>query len=247
MSDSEILSYQFSSNFRNNGSLSDAEYILNEDINNISGIKLRNFCAPLTIPLVDSRNNKLYLRETTSGSVVTVTLTTGNYIVNGTNSNSILLQIEQALEANSPNTWSYSVSYSEITNRITISSTNGSFAFVDGLDNFYYEMGFNSGNFGTFAGSQTGAEPIDCSGLKILHIVSNIRTSKVFSKNFSILGSIIIEEENLQVTSYDDQSSDYAVSDLKSMSSLRISFYDERFRKLTFNKDYYLTINFVVD
>lgn len=110
MSDSEILSYQFSSNFRNNGSLSDAEYILNEDINNISGIKLRNFCCPLTIPLVDSRNNKLYLRETTSGSVVTVTLTTGNYIVNGTNSNSILLQIEQALEANSPNTWSYSVS-----------------------------------------------------------------------------------------------------------------------------------------
>ena len=69
----------------------------------------------------------------------------------------------------------------------------------------------------------------------------------MFSKNFSILGSIIIEEENLQVTSYDDQSSDYAVSDLKSMSSLRISFYDERFRKLTFNKDYYLTINFVVD
>lgn len=247
MTDSELISLNFSSQFRNNGSLSDPEFVFYEDINNINSLKLRNFCAPLTISLFDSRNNRIYYRETTSGTLISATITSGNYVMSGNASNSILTQLKSVLETNSPNTWTYNVSYSDITNKITVSTTNGNFALFDGINNAYYELGFDTNNLGNYSSSITGNEPIDLSGLKILHIVSNIATTRVFNKQFNILASIILEEENLSISSYDDQSSDYVKSNLKSLSSLRLSFYDERFRKLTINKDYSLSINFYVD
>jgi hypothetical protein len=243
----EILSLNLNSAFRNSGTRSDPEFILDRNIENISSVKLRSAMFPLTISLVDSRNNKLYLRETTSGSTTTITLSSGNYIVNGTESNSILTNIRTCLNTASPNTWTYNVSFNDITNRLTISSTNGNFALMSGLDNFYYEMGLDSSQLASFGSSLTMTDPIDLSGLKLLHIVSNIPLTKVFSQSFAILGSIIIEEETNQISSYEDQSSDYILSSISSIGSIRLSFYDDRFRKLTMNKDYSITINFITD
>jgi hypothetical protein len=189
----------------------------------------------------------LYLRETTSGSTTTITLSSGNFVVNGTESNSIMTNIRSCLNTASPNTWTYNVSFNDITNRLTVSTTNGNFALMSGLDNFYYEMGLDSSQLASYSGSLTMTDPIDLSGIKILHIVSNIPLTKVFSQSFAILGSIIIEEETNQISSYEDQSSDYILSSISSIGAIRLSFYDDRFRKLTMNKDYSITINFITD
>jgi hypothetical protein len=202
---------------------------------------------PLSTPIFDSRNNKFYFRETTSGSILTATLTSGNYIASGTNANSIATQLKSALESASTLTWTYTVSVNSINNIITISTTNGNFSITSGVNDCYYELGFNTDNLNSFNSSHIGNETIDLSGVKIIHISSSIQAIKVFSKQFNLIASIPCQEQQNEISVFDDQSSDYILSPIKSLNTIRFSFYDDRFRRLTLLKDYSLTINFLCD
>ena len=175
MDQGEIISYNFNSNFRSNGLVSEPEFILPDSIENIHSVKVRNLMIPLSTPVFDTRNNKFYFRETTSGSILTAILTSGNYISSGTNANSITSQLKSALESASTLTWTYTVSVNPINNRITISTTNGNFSLTSGVNDCYYELGYNSDNLNSFALSHTGNETIDLSGVKIIHISSSIQ------------------------------------------------------------------------
>ena len=139
---SEIISLNLHSSLRSSGTKSRATYLLGEVITNVKSVKLKSFMMPLTTPLFDTRNNKFYFKESSTGSNLTATLTSGSYVATSGAAASIATQVEAALEAASVG-WNYSVSVSTVTNCITISSTNGSFSILDGANNCYYELEYS--------------------------------------------------------------------------------------------------------
>jgi hypothetical protein len=244
---SEIISLNLHSSLRSSGTKSAASYLLGEQINNISALKLKSAMMPLSTPLIDSRNNKFYFKESSTGSNLTATLTSGNYVATAGAADSIANQVEAALEAASVGVWAYTVTVSTVTNCITISTTNGSFSILDGANDCYYELGLTTTDRNSLAATQTGDEPIDLSGLKVVHVVSNLGASRVVNAQFNVLGSFFVDEELNQISTFQDDSLDYCATNLNSASEITISFIDGQLRALTILKDYSLTINLEVD
>lgn len=239
----EIRSINLSTLYKSNGDLSSPSWILPEPIQNIRGLKIKQATIPLSFYTIDSRNNKIYFAENTTGSTtLTATLTSGNYT-----STTFPAQIKSALEEASGSVFTYDVTFSTSTNLLSITATSGNIKFLAGSADCYYEMGINSSQLNSFVSTLTGSEVIDLSGVKIVHLVSNLPATKVIGQSYNILGSIPTEEGESAISFYEDQSSDYLISYKENLSDINISLYDSRFRRLTTRKDFSVTINFLTE
>lgn len=234
----EIKSLHFNTAFRNAGNLSNPSFVLNEPVNNLVAVKVKNAVIPLSFYTFDNHNNKLYLQED-SNPVVVVEIPKGNYT-----STSIIPALKTALEL--PGVPVYTVSYSSLTNKINIQCAT-QFKFLSGTNDAYYELGITSTDLNAFSTNFTPSEVIDLAGVKILHLVSNIGITKVVGQNFNILCSIITEEETLSISSYEDNSADYINVKNKQLTDFQISVYDDRLRLLRPYKDFSLTVYFLVE
>ena len=237
-SDYEIKSFNFNSAFRNAGSLSNPSFILNESINNCVGVKVKNAVIPLSFYTFDTYNNKLYLVEDTN-DVVEVSIPIGNYT-----SSTISSALKTALELAGSGT--YTVSYSVLTNKINIQCAT-QFKFLSGSNDAYNELGITNEDVNAFSTNFTPSEVVDFSGVKTIHLVSNIGATKCVNQNYNILCSVITEEDNLSISSYEDNSADYINIKNSQISDFQISLYDERFRQLKPYKDFSLTVYFLVE
>jgi hypothetical protein len=236
-SEYEIKSLHFNTAFRNSGSLSNPSFILNEPVNNLVAVKVKNCVMPLAYYTFDNHNNKLYLVEDTD-PVVEVSILKGNY-----SSSTISAALKTALELSGALT--YTVSYSSLTNKINITSAT-QFKFLSGNSDAYYELGITTTDLNAFSVDFTPSEVIDLSGPKIVHLVSNVGITKCVNQNYNILCSVITEEDNLSISSYEDNSSDYINVRNQQLTDFQISVYDDRLRALTPHKDFNLTVYFLV-
>jgi len=238
MSNEKTFSIILNSKYKNSGSLSNPQFILDDNLAGIKSYKIKNLMIPLAIPVIDSRNNKIYFREGTAGSLKTATLDSGSFT--GT---SFASNLQNALT--STGSTSYNVSYNTTTNKMTINNgTGGVFAFTNGssLITGFYESGLEN-QLNTFGSSFTTSN-VDLSGLKILNIVSNFGGLKINNQQKRLLASIITEESQLSVSSFIDDSNDFITPNVSELSSLELSFLDDQMRQLTLDKDYQLEILF---
>lgn len=219
-----------------NSDISSPIYFVDKTLYNVRGFKVKNITIPLTVYTIDSRNNKLYLQET-AGITSIVTLTSQNYTAS-----QIATELASKLSAASQGGKTYTVTYNSQTNKLTISASSGTFAFVDGDDNANYELGITSSDLGVFASSLTPSTPIDLSGVKCLSVVCPSFSSRYSIDNYNVIASATINERVGDIASYSDNSSDYITTQENSISSLAFFLVDERGRRLTLNKDWLLTL-----
>jgi hypothetical protein len=238
MSEKQIEAIVLSSAFRTGGDIENPTWILSSQINNIVGIKVKNSMIPLSVYTFDNRNNKMYIVENNDGITLTCTIPEGIYT-----SSTLPAVLKTSLEAVGALT--YSITYSAISNKISYSSGATPFKFVSGYTNAYYELGLTTADLDASATSITSSEVIDLSGVKQIHIVSNLNCMKVVGQSYNVLGSITTEEVQNTVSSSQDDSGDYVQTYISSLSEVSISLYDDRFRRLVPKKDYSLTLNFL--
>jgi hypothetical protein len=236
-----VSSYIFNSTFRNSGTISAPTFIIEPALQDISSYKIKSAKIPLSVPIIDGRNNKLYIQET-GGSILTATIASGNY-----NANTITSAVQTAI--NAVMSTQANVSYSAVDNKIIISNGTGpSFKFVENSlplygassRHAYYELGLLD-DVDVWGTSHTTAN-IDLSGVNELHIVSNFGNSSVVNRNLNLLGTINVEEENLSVSTHEDHSNDFIESNTNTLSYLSMSFVDGRYRPITLDKDFSINL-----
>jgi hypothetical protein len=236
------LNTRFANNYGSSRYLSNPTWNLVQPIKNVSSVKLKQFTFPLSIYNIDSRNNKIAFKENGSATVLTLTLTSKNYT-----GSSLATELASKLNAVG-GTNVYTVVYDFVvgTNVLTISVDGAnSFDFVDTPNNVYYECGLESklnNNYGLVT-----TDPIDLSGVNQIHLVSNVGAIDCINSQYKVLASITTEEELFDVSVYNDDGQDYANCNYSSLNEISLYLYDGRFRLLNPNKDYNLTINFVID
>ncbi|MEN9909279.1 MAG: hypothetical protein RLZZ540_2428 [Bacteroidota bacterium] len=236
----KITSIVLNSMFRNSGSISDAQYVLQPAMNDVDSFKLKSVTIPLSIPVIDSRNNKLYIREGTNGSLLTATLPSSNYT--GIALAPALTSAVNSVLSNTTGSFVYNTG----SNTLSYSGPSINFSTNGNLQNMcYYECGLLS-RVNSWNTSFTTSN-IDVSGVSILNIISNFGTQLLNNKNINVLGSIALEESNLSVSSFIDDSADYIKPNTNSLSEISIKFTDNRFRPISVDQDYQITLNLKSD
>jgi hypothetical protein len=91
-------------------------------------------------------NNKLRFAETGDSSLITITISDGNYTID-----ELMSEVKTQLDANSTNSCTYTLTYSEITNKVSIthdkkSTVETTFDFLQG-DTIRRFLGFTQGEF----------------------------------------------------------------------------------------------------
>jgi len=234
----EIQSLQLSTFLRSAGTLNNPSWVISA-IDNIKAVKVKNCLMPLAVYVIDSRNCNVYFVEQATNTITrTCVLSFGNYTGS-------TLATELSSKITAAGTGLYSVAYASVSNTLTISNM-ANFKIVSGNNNANYEIGFENST-GIYNTSIIGANQVDLSGVKTIHLVSNIGGIVVVGKNFNILASINVEEVVSTVSLHTDDSSDYINFQTQSLSEISLILYDERFRPINPSKDFSLNINFLTD
>ena len=233
-----IKSLTFSTIASDNNSKSAPNYYLDQPIQISEGYCVKAFQGVNTTYNIDSRNNKFSFNESlTSGTVRTFTIPSGNYTIT-----TFMAALKTGLDANG--TVVYTVTNNTLTNIITITSASTTFQILPISSDCYYEAGFvvSSG----FAISQVATQTYDLSGLKCINIVCNAfgnKDSIVVNKNLNVITSIPIEQSYLSVVNYSPPIV-FIDSQIQSISAFEFTCYDCRYRPLTLNNDWSITILF---
>jgi hypothetical protein len=138
------------------------------------------------------------------------------------------------------------VTNNSLTNIITITGASKQFKVLPILNNCYYEAGFDVS--GSFNISQVATSTYDLSGLKEINIVCNsfgTGNSVVVNKNLNVICSIPISVGYLGVISYSPPIC-FIDSQIQSISAFEFILTDERYRLLTVQNDFSLTLLFEV-
>lgn len=151
------------SKFRDSGSISD--YKVNLDLpRNVCEFKLLEVDVPLSMFVINSNNIIPFIESSTPLITRTATISQGNY-----NSLDISTAISTAM--NLSGTQTYTVTYDNITNYITISATSTFSLQFSNPSSLYYILGFPQTNT-AFSTTFTSSSPINLSpsGVYVLSI-----------------------------------------------------------------------------
>lgn len=153
-------------------------YQLGKPLANVAALKILEAQIPFTYYIFNSSNNTFLLSESDGGGNVTVTIPVGNYT-----STTILAALNTALNAVSANSHTYTTTYSDLTQKLTVTSNAGTtktftFTFGTGVDDPGYTnpmlwLGF-AGGANTSTTAQVLAAPyvIQLTGANYVYINS---------------------------------------------------------------------------
>ena len=246
-----VKSIIFNTAFRDSGDISNPVFIIQEPLNDISSYKVRSMKLPLTQPIINNRNNKLYINVSSVGNLFTATIPSGNYYSN-TIAPAVQTSINTALGTNG----NVSITYSSLSNNLIIANTyatSPSLKFVDnnqpltGENSFsaYYELGLIDYLNKTQTSFTTSN--IDISGLDAVNIVSNFGNIKVNNKYKNVLDTINIDKAPLEIFSYSNNNDEYIESNTNSLSYIYFNLLDNRYRPINVDKDFSIQISFKSD
>ena len=229
----EIKSLQFNTYLRNAGEIASPVFYLPQNIQNISSLKLKSLSIPLSIFTFDSRNNTGILSDLGTTNF-NLTITPGNY--NGT---TLATELSRILNLTALHT--FTVTYNLASNNLSITST-GTFNFIQGnLNNFYAELGIT---INTVLATTYTTSSINLLGIQQLNIGSNIGAQDIVNSKFKLVGSVPIEEANSTLSTFFDNSNDYINYEIPNLTEISFQLYDSRFRPITMNQDFVITLNF---
>jgi hypothetical protein len=226
-SDYEINAIHLTTEKRSSGDISNPSWILDTNILGADAIKVKRATIPNSFYTIDTRNNKLYLKNGTAASVA-LTLTSGYF-------NDITLQSNLSTNL----TGGYSVSLNTVGNFFSVSHTANSFSFTTGDNSANYELGINNQTNAT----QQNFEQMDLSGVKNIIIASNISTVDIIGDSKKILANIPCEVAAKGILQFSDDSEDYIPLNSENLNEITLRLYDERLRPLTVSKDWSATLN----
>lgn len=238
MSDSNIVSYQFNTQFKDTYSSLQAPSFSDVEINDCVAYRVKSAIIPLSIYTIDSRNNKIYITETTSGAA-TATITSGYYT-----SVTFPAALKTALDAAC--TSNFTVSYSSLTNKLTFLSDNETFKFRSGVNNAYYECGINTEDLEVVGLTETPTGQLDLSGTSVINVVSNIGTNVLSGTSYKLLCSIVCDESQMSLATYENNSSEYYQLDTRNIDNITFSLYDNRMRQISLSKDFIISLSFII-
>lgn len=146
--------YYVNSAFRTNANDTNTQFSYYFDKfqnNDFDHVVVLSASIPKSFYLIQSGSNSFVLNE--NGTHVTITLTPGNY-----NRNSLLATVKLLLNSNSPNSWTYNITYPNINTTyddgkfyftVTGNSSQPSFIFTSSM---YEQLGFNANSNNVFVG-----------------------------------------------------------------------------------------------
>jgi hypothetical protein len=233
-----IKSLTFATIASSNQNKSTPNFYLEQPIQISEGFCVKSFTGVNTFLNIDSRNNQFNFNESdSSGSIRSFTLANGNYTIT-----SFMGALKAGLDTNG--TVVYTVANNSLTNIITITGASKTFKILPISNNCYYEAGFDVS--ATFSISQIATNTYDLSGLKEINVVCNAfgtGNSVVVNKNLNVICSIPISVGYLGVISYTPPIV-FIDSQTQSISAFEFICVDERYRPLTFQNDFSLTLLF---
>ena len=236
----DIYSLYLNTIYRDAGTISSPQFTINPSFNDIQAYKVKQFVCPLSVPVVDSRNNKIYFAES-SGTLKTASL--GE--LQDPSPTVFASTIQTAL--NSIGNSAYAVSYNTSSNKLVIANSTGTFRFstngsLNDTPHVFYEAGLMNSLNTSLTTSYT-SENIDISGIKQINIFSNnLSNINIVGRNRNLLTSIITEESNLSVSQFQDDSADFIKTNNNNLSNIQLELRDERFRSITLDKDFTLQL-----
>jgi hypothetical protein len=179
MSDLTYSELYFTSDRYDSGSNNRPNYLLSHDIQHIRKLKVGSAVIPYSFYVINSNNNGFTFEETAGGGSVSFNLVEGNY-----SATTFTAQLKSQLEANSVNGYTYTVSISSSTNKITISTAS----------NFIIELANSNGitGYSSTTGASTihtGNNVVNLAGTNNVYLRSNLATH--------LARNTIVENSNL--------------------------------------------------
>ena len=197
--------YFDSKNFET-GSIDRPRWLLDSQLQGIKKVKVGRIAVPFSYYIINSVNDSFSFEEAASGGVVTFSLTNGNY-----NSTTFPALLKAALDTNSVNGYTYTVSIVVATNKLLISTTS---AFEIDVDTSSVITGFTVAS--ASATSNTADKVVNLSGTNNLYLRSNLasflaRDSIIFNRSVhnNILAQIPINANSGDIVYQEYESAEY--------------------------------------
>lgn len=115
-------------------------FYLNRKLTNVAALKIIQAEIPFTYYTINSLNNTFTLTESGGGGDATVTIPVGTYTIS-----SLQTALNTALTAASPNTRTYTSTYSTSTQKLTITVSSGTFTLTFVGYSPYLALGMSTG------------------------------------------------------------------------------------------------------
>ena len=205
---------------------SDLIFNLNFNVaNDMSGyaMAIQSISIPNMVYPINSNNNKIYWKED-GGAVITSTLTENNY-----SGMEMATELQTQLNADTGIARVYTVTYDSQSKKLNINTgiLPNTIEFVDGNNNAYAELGFNS-SAGS-ANQYTGAYPVYLSGTQYIDIQADITTNNYSSNGkTNILERIPLTANFGSIITYQNASDDYIDLNEDSINTLEIRVLDDK-------------------
>lgn len=226
-----------------NKSTTSPMWILNNNISQINNFSIKSFTGVNNLTNVNTNNKSLYIYETKTSVVDTVSstatsgtlinLSTGNYTIS-----SFVDTLQQTLNATA--TYNYSINLNTRNNIISMScdDTSANFCFATVGNSAYDLIGIKNSqlvqNYTIGSNLFTCGSNYDLSGIKTINICSsNLGFPIVSNPNSSlnIIHKIPIDDSYMSVlTTTQDQF--MSTCNANNVSSIQLSLYDEDYKKI---------------
>lgn len=199
---------------------------------------LSSFSFTNSFYTINENNCNLFISF--NGSTIKYILAFGNYDID-----SLLIMINQVLAANL-----IVLTFSSVTNKITVTSTIYSIKFTDdGTNNNIYEMlGFNDIGTTTFTSSFVSPHVVNLISNQLLHITTDLNLNSVGLKSnqkYNILDTVLITSQPGSVQAYKSNDIFKYKLDEKVITSISIGILNQDFNKVHFNNiDWFCEIAF---
>lgn len=236
---------------RNLGSVQSAYYNINSDYPNVKAYKVSKMSFPNTVYNISERNDRLYCRLGTGGSVFTVNLEDQNY-----NGGTLATQLQSKLNAHTSSNLAWSVNYNTASNTLSFNNTSSSFLFSAGSSLIgpeanlwkygYFECGLQN-KLNTQQTSLT-TDSIDLAGIKSLNIQANIGSVKTNNLYSNLLDTLPVNASFPELSVYLNESNDYYnVDNIQNIDFVKIELLDQYYREIDLKNDYSLQLNLLCD
>jgi hypothetical protein len=197
-----------------------------------------NAQIPVSFYTINYTNNTLVFKVNT-GSILTITLTRGNY-----NSNSLITALTTAFALLG---YTFTIVTDRITGIMTFTSTGNSFTFY-GISTLTPVLGFTSGTNVSSSGSVlTATYPLNLLGIKRLKVNSSALSTVAYdSKTLgqrSSIASISVNVPSYNMIDYVNTTNAYAICQAKIITYIDIQILDEADNYVNFNNtDWTMTL-----
>lgn len=185
-----------------------------------SYMSISSFSCPNIAYPVNSTNNKLYFKEN-GGPTKLVLLQEGSY-------DSVTITDTLQTDMNATGTFTYAVSYLAVSKRLDISAT-GNFQLVDGPNNAYELLGFDTQSIPTALNNVIVApHPLNLSGTQYIDIEMNVNCKNYSSNLRNVFERIPVDVAFGSIIFHENVTDDFIDISSDSINNLEVRILNDK-------------------